>query len=86
MDNGLFRDLTKLCFYILMVGIVLIAIYSVLAEEDDTHIISESAIYIEGQACIINMPTEKSTEKALLEFLECTNLHEKYQEKTANDN
>ena len=52
---------------------------AVLSDGKGVHKINEGAVYIAGEACVINMPLSKPGATALGEVEECIKLHQTYQ-------
>lgn len=50
-----------------------------LSDGKGVHKINEEAVYIAGEACVINMPLSKPGATALGEMEECIKLHKTYQ-------
>ena len=67
--------------FALITVLALIAVVSVIANTSSNgiHNIGNDAVFISGEACVINMPIEMKSEEAQAKFNSCLALHKKYQ-------
>jgi len=66
---------------ILTTGGLLLCLSQLVGCSNGIHPVSENGVYMEGEACTINMPFERSIKEISNDFAACLTLHKRYGEK-----
>lgn len=64
--------------FLTFVAVVLLLVFATIVDNKGIHTISKNAVYLQGEACTVNMTFNRSVKDITEDMKSCVKLHETY--------